>query len=236
LTARCGIAAIWGLETRYGAVRGTVDTICALATLAFEGRRAALFQDELLQALNILAGGHVARSAMIGSWAGAMGHMQFMPSSWRAFAVDADGDGRCDIWGPDPADALASAANYLRHWGWIPGQPWGLEVALPPGFDFRLAGRGRPKPAIGWQALGVRAVAGDLPDAGAAEIHLPALERDDAGDHLVRVDPAPAFELGVLGCDLHLVVAPRKRNRNHFCRCPRYLPPQTLPSSSGGRS
>ena len=116
------VAAVWGLESAYGTWRGTTDTISALATLAYDGRRAAFFEAQLLQALKILAEGHVARKDMLGSWAGAMGHTQFMPSSWAEFAVDFDGDGRRNIWGDDPADALASTANYLRQKGWKPGK------------------------------------------------------------------------------------------------------------------
>ena len=169
------IAAIWGLESAYGTYRGDTDTVSALATLAYDGRRAAFFEAQLLQALTILAEGHVTRSDMQGSWAGAMGHTQFMPSSWAEFAVDFDGDGRRNIWGDDPADALASTANYLAHWGWTRGQPWGLEVRLPAGFDHDQTTERVKKPVADWRALGVQPMAGGaLPEGPEASILLPA--------------------------------------------------------------
>ncbi len=169
------VAAIWGLESAYGTYRGDTDTLSALATLAYDGRRAAFFEAQLLQALEIVDQGHVGRDALKGSWAGAMGHTQFMPSSWAEFAVDFDGDGRRDIWGDDPADALASTANYLRHWGWVKGQPWGLEVTLPEGFDYDQTTERVVKPVSEWRALGVApAAGGELPEGDEASILLPA--------------------------------------------------------------
>ena len=169
------VVAIWGLESAYGTYRGDTDTLSALATLAYDGRRAAFFEGQLLQALKILADGHVDRAALQGSWAGAMGHTQFMPSSWAEFAVDFDGDGRRDIWADDPADALASTANYLAHWGWVKDQPWGLEVRLPKGFDYDQTTERVKKPVADWRALGVQPVAGGaLPDGPEASILLPA--------------------------------------------------------------
>jgi membrane-bound lytic murein transglycosylase B len=168
------VAAIWGLESAYGTYRGDTDILSALATLAYDGRRAAFFEAQLVQALKILDEGHVARAAMQGSWAGAMGHTQFMPSSWAEFAVDFNGDGRRDIWGDDPGDALASTANYLRHWGWVTGQPWGLEVTLPDGFDYDQTTERVKKPVAEWRAMGVEAVTGDLPEGVEASILLPA--------------------------------------------------------------
>ncbi|AWD22191.1 lytic murein transglycosylase [Fuscovulum blasticum] len=169
------VAAIWGLESAYGTYRGNTDTISALATLAYDGRRAAFFEGQLIQALKILEDGHVQPDALVGSWAGAMGHTQFMPSSWAEFAVDFNGDGRRDIWGDDPADALASTANYLAHWGWTRGQPWGLEVRLPPDFDYDQTTERVKKPVTDWQAMGVRPMAGgDLPAGPQASILLPA--------------------------------------------------------------
>ncbi len=169
------VAAIWGLESAYGTYRGDTDTISALATLAYDGRRAAFFEDQLLQALKIVDQGHAGRSALKGSWAGAMGHTQFMPSSWAGFAVDFDGDGRRNIWGDDPADALASTANYLARMGWVKGQPWGLEVRLPEGFDYDQTTERVVKPVADWREMGVApAAGGDLPEGNEASVLLPA--------------------------------------------------------------
>jgi len=169
------VAAVWGLESAYGTWRGTTDTISALATLAYDGRRAAFFEAQLLQALKILAEGHVARKDMLGSWAGAMGHTQFMPSSWAEFAVDFDGDGRRNIWGDDPTDALASTANYLARMGWVKDQPWGMEVTLPEGFDYDQTTERVVKLVEDWRAMGVAPAAGGvLPGDDDASILLPA--------------------------------------------------------------
>ena len=173
------IAAVWGLESAYGTYRGDLPVLGSLATLAYDGRRAAFFEAELIAALRIVDGGHVDRFA--GSWAGASGHTQFMPSSWEKFAVDFDGDGKRNLWGEDPADALASTANYLRHWGWTTGQPWGIEVRLPEGFDYDQTTERVVKPVADWRALGVRTVFGaDLPDHGPGSILLPGGHRGAA--------------------------------------------------------
>ena len=175
------VAAIWGLESAYGTFRGTVPTINALATLSYDARRSAFFEGQLIAALKIIQNGDVTPAAMQGSWAGAMGHTQFMPGSWWEFAVDFDGDGKRDIWGDDPADALASTANYLRHWGWTKGQPWGLEITLPKGFDYDQTTERVRKPVVEWAALGVRPMAGgDLPDGGLASVLLPGGARGAA--------------------------------------------------------
>ncbi len=180
LEARYGVerevvAAVWGMESAYGTFRGDMPVLRSLATLAAMGRRAAFFEGELLAALRVLDSGEVTAQAMVGSWAGAMGHTQFMPSSWLAHAVDGNGDGRRDIWGDDPADALASAAAYLAGHGWVQGQPWAVEVRLPAGFDFALSGPQGMQPVDAWRALGVQAVAaGGLPDHGPGFILLPA--------------------------------------------------------------
>jgi membrane-bound lytic murein transglycosylase B len=174
------VVAIWGLESAYGGYKGNTDTIAALATLAYDGRRGEFFESELLAALRIVAAGDTAPRAMRGSWAGAMGHTQFMPSSYLAHAVDFTGDGRRDIWGDDPTDALASTAAYLRDFGWTSGQPWGVEVRLPQGFDYALAGAGE-KTVAAWSRLGVRgADGGALPDHGRANLLLPAGARGPA--------------------------------------------------------
>ena len=175
------VLAIWGLESAYGAVRGDISTLQALATLAYDGRRAAFFEGELLAALHILQSGDVAAGNMTGSWAGAMGHTQFMPTSYLALAVDFTGDGKRNIWGDDPSDALASTAAYLAKYGWQKGHLWGAEVALPADFDYGLTGERVKKSAADWQALGIRTAFGaDLPDFGAGSILLPGGARGAA--------------------------------------------------------
>ncbi len=122
------VAAIWGMETQYGEKRGTIPVISATATLAFDGRRGAFYESQLIAALRILQNGDTTPDRMIGSWAGAMGHTQFIPTSYESFAVDFTGDGRRDIWGEDPTDALASTASYLSRNGWRNGLKWGAET------------------------------------------------------------------------------------------------------------
>ncbi len=168
------VAAIWGLESAYGAVRGDLPTLHALATLAYDGRRGAFFEAELLAALKIIQAGDATAQTLRGSWAGAMGHTQFMPSSWHAFAVNFTNDGKRDIWSDDPTDALASTAAYLAGKGWVKGAPWGVEITLPQGFDYDLTTERVKKPVADWQALGVRLHGGgDLPDHGVASVLLP---------------------------------------------------------------
>jgi len=175
------VVAIWGLESAYGAVRGDVRTLEALATLAYDGRRGAFFEAQLLAALLILQNGDTTPDRMVGSWAGAMGHTQFMPTSYQTFAVDFTGDGKRNIWGDDPADALASTAAYLARNGWTKGQAWGLEVQLPAGFDYSATGERVKKPVADWQALGVVPIAGGaLPDHGVASVLLPGGARGAA--------------------------------------------------------
>lgn len=122
------ITAVWGLESFYGERRGEVPVISATSTLAFDGRRGAFFEQQLIAALKILQNGDIPASRMTGSWAGAMGHTQFIPTSYLQFAVDHTGDGRRDIWSEDPTDSLASTAAYLQRNGWTPGLRWGGEV------------------------------------------------------------------------------------------------------------
>ncbi len=175
------VAAIWGLESAYGTFRGSVPTIQSLATLAYDGRRAAFFEGELLAALKILQSGDTTAPRMQGSWAGAMGHTQFMPSSYLAYAVDFDGDGKRNIWEDDPTDALASAASYLAGFGWTKGALWGVEITLPQGFDYDQTSERVKKPVADWQAMGVRRVdGGDLPDHGTASVLLPGGARGAA--------------------------------------------------------
>ena len=159
------VAAVWGLESFFGTRRGNVPVVSALSTLAYDGRRGEFFESQLVAALRILQAGDVSVTAMTGSWAGAMGHTQFIPTSYLEFAVDFTGDGRRDIWNEDPSDALASTAAYLNHSGWTKGLPWGMEVTLPVGFNAGLLGRGKGKSAAEWGALGVRS-AGDATLAG----------------------------------------------------------------------
>ena len=148
------IVALWGIETDFGRNTGGFSVIASLATLAHDGRRAAFFRRELLLALDILQQGHIAPKDMIGSWAGAMGQNQFMPSSFQAYAVDHDGDGDKDIWGSLP-DVFGSIANYLAQSGWRDDQTWGRAVVLPQGFDAALVGDVE-KSLPQWQELGVR--------------------------------------------------------------------------------
>lgn len=148
------IVALWGVETSYGAITGGFDVVPALATLAFDPRRSRFFRRELLDALKILDQGHISADKMKGSWAGAMGQCQFLPSSFLRFAVDYDGDGRRDIWNTQ-ADVFASAANYLSKSGWNAGERWGRPVSLPPQFDRALIGLETTEPLRAWAALGV---------------------------------------------------------------------------------
>ncbi|MCT7656243.1 lytic murein transglycosylase [Oceanimonas sp. NS1] len=148
------LLAIWGMETNYGSYRGNTSTIEGLATLAFEGRRRQFAENQLLAALRILQSGDVSVAGMRGSWAGAMGHTQFMPTSYLEYAQDFNGDGKRDIWGEDPTDALASSAYYLSRFGWQQGAPWGVEVRLPQGFDYAQADQKHRRPVAEWRRLG----------------------------------------------------------------------------------
>jgi membrane-bound lytic murein transglycosylase B len=149
------IVALWGIETNFGQNMGSFSVVASLATLAYDGRRSSFFRKELFNALRILDQGHIAPESMLGSWAGAMGQSQFMPSSFLAYAVDWNGDGRRDIWSTR-ADVFASIANYLAKVGWKGDAGWGGEVRLPSSFDARLAGLEVRKPLEYWQGLGVR--------------------------------------------------------------------------------
>jgi lytic murein transglycosylase len=168
------VTAIWGLESAYGTFTGGDSVMTSLATLAYDARRADFFEGELINALLILQSGDTTPAKMKGSWAGAMGHTQFMPSSFRQHAVDFTGDGKRDIWGDDPRDALASTAAYLKNFGWTKGQPWGVEVILPEGFDYLLADRKITKMPSDWAALGVVDTRGkSVDDFGEASVLLP---------------------------------------------------------------
>lgn len=161
------VLAVWGMESNFGAGRGSTPIVPALATLAYDGRRGEFFAGELVAALRIIQSGDVDSAHMVGSWAGAMGHTQFMPSSFLAHAVDFNGDGRRDIWSDDPTDALASTASYLRQNGWQPGLPWGAEVVLPPGFDYNQVSKSVVKSGSQWAAMGVRSANGSAVPSGA---------------------------------------------------------------------
>lgn len=173
------IVAVWGLESSYGGFRGNTRVIPALATLAYEGRRGEFFEEQLVAALRIVQAGDVSPEGMTGSWAGAMGHTQFIPTSYLDYAVDFRGDGRRDIWSDDPTDALASTGAYLSRFGWTRGQPWGVEVRLPDGFNHALAGSSRP--VTDWAGMGVRLADGaTVPNHGQASLMLPAGARGPA--------------------------------------------------------
>jgi membrane-bound lytic murein transglycosylase B len=150
------ITGIWGLESSFGTGMGDFHVVEALATLAWEGRRASFFRGELLAALRILENGDVTPVHMLGSYAGAMGQPQFMPSSYLRYAVDFEGHGRRDIWTSKP-DVLASIANYLARSGWRDGEPWGQQVTLAGSFDRTATGRDSRRPVGEWVRLGVRA-------------------------------------------------------------------------------
>lgn len=169
------VVAVWGVESDYGRAFGKRPLLQSLATLSCFGRRQAFFRGELFATLALLQSGDLKAEGLVGSWAGAFGHTQFMPSTYRRIAVDGDGDGRRDLVGSIP-DALASTANYLVRAGWRNGEPWGYEVKLPAGFDASVAGRKSKRPIAEWQRLGVsRADGGALPASGSpAGLLLPA--------------------------------------------------------------
>ena len=178
------LTAIWGMETNYGSFVGDIPTIDALATLGFEGRREEWARGQLLAALKILQNRDISRTQMLGSWAGAMGQTQFLPSNYLAYAVDADGDGRRDIWGSLP-DVMASTANFLARSGWQADQAWGREVRLPPGFDYARADADLRQPAAAWTNEGVQSMDGTpLPTLADSSLLLPV------GAH------GPAFLIG----------------------------------------
>ncbi|MFO1141116.1 MAG: lytic murein transglycosylase [Amaricoccus sp.] len=178
---RQAVLAIWGMESNYGKNRGSIPVIESLATLAYDGRRQSFAEAQLIDALRILQAGDVSPSHMVGSWAGAMGHTQFIPSSYLSYAVDFRGDGHRDVWSDDPTDALASTANYLKRSGWTLGQPWGVEVRLPDGFNYGSADQSNVRPVADWRARGVTLVSGaPLPDHGSAAIIAPAGARGPA--------------------------------------------------------
>lgn len=156
----CFIVSFWGMETSYGTFMGSFPVIKSLATLAYNSKRKQFFRQELLFALQIVQGGHVSMRDYKGEWAGASGQPQFLPSSWRNYAVDYDRDGKKDIW-KTKSDVFASIANYVKQKGWKTGEPWAIEVNLPRHFDMSLEGRKTTKPVSEWSQMGVRTLTGE---------------------------------------------------------------------------
>jgi lytic murein transglycosylase len=174
------LVAVWGIESNYGSHYGSTPTIDALATLGFDGRREDWARGQLIAALKIVQRGDIDHAQMVGSWAGAMGQTQFLPTAFLAYAVDADGDGRRDIWGSMP-DVMASTANFLASSGWRAGEPWGAEVRLPAGFDLGRADGVQRQSSAQWAAEGVRTMDGAaLPELADGAILLPAGARGPA--------------------------------------------------------
>lgn len=169
------VVAVWGVESNFGQSQGKYPLVQALGTLSCYGRRQAFFRGELFTAMRIVQAGHIAPERFVGSWAGAFGHTQFMPSTFERLAVDGDGDGRRDLI-DNTADALASTANFLARAGWQSGQPWGFEVRLPPRFNTSDEGRRSKRPMSEWIARGLRKVDGSpLPQGlGSAGLITPA--------------------------------------------------------------
>ena len=159
------LVALWGVETDFGRITGSMPVIESLVSLIDDSRRSTFFRKELIHALRILDDGHISLAQMKGSWSGAMGQLQFMPSTYRHFAVDFDGDGRIDIW-KSQEDVFASAANYLSRSGWKRGQTWGQEVYLPRQLYYNSTNLKQQKSVRDWQALGIRTLNGN---------HFPAL-------------------------------------------------------------
>ena len=154
------LLAFWGLETNFGGYKGKMPVLDSLATLACDPRRSTFFTRELLTAVKLLEEQSLEQEKMVGSWAGAMGHTQFMPSAYANYAIDGDGDGQINLWDSE-ADALTSAANFLSQLGWQPGFRWGREVTLPGGFDYSLLGYSKRRTVTDWNELGVTRANGD---------------------------------------------------------------------------
>jgi membrane-bound lytic murein transglycosylase B len=159
------IVALWANESNFGTYMGKYPVISSLATMAYEGRREEFFKKQLFAALTILQEGHISKEKFLGSWAGAMGQSQFIPTTFLAYAVDFDQDGKKDIWG-NTSDVFASIAKFLKSEGWDKEQTWGRQVVLPEGFDMSLTGlnKSNKRTLLQWQTLGVRRYSGeDLP-------------------------------------------------------------------------
>ena len=197
------IVGIWGAESDYGRKMGSRSLLRSLATLSCAGHRQSYFRSEFLKALKIVARGDISAANLTGSWAGAFGQTQFMPSNYFADAVDMDGDGKVDLIG-STADALGSAANELKHAGWVTGLPWGFEVKLPAKFDTSLAGRRNKRPYAEWAGYGVKRTDGAaLPASGTAGLILPAGAAGPAFlvtrnfDALYSYNPAESYALAI---------------------------------------
>lgn len=201
---REAVVAIWGMESNFGQQMGSKNVIRSLATLGYEGRRPDFGRDQLIAALQIIQHGDVPASNMIGSWAGAMGQTQFIPTTYNRYAVDFDGDGRRDIWGSSP-DALASTANYLKSSGWQHGQSWGFEVHLPQGFDYSQADMDIRKPMSEWLRQGIKVASGNLPSDPQASVSLllpagyrgPALLVTDNFRAILKYNNSTSYALAV---------------------------------------
>jgi lytic murein transglycosylase len=174
------VVSVWGVESDYGRSFGSFPLVQSLATLSCDGRRQPFFRGELFATLRIVQAGDVEPRQLVGSWAGAFGHTQFMPSTYERLAVDFDGDGRRDLVTSIP-DALASTANFLQRAGWQTGQPWGFEVRLPAGLDLRAEGRRVKRPLSDWVARGLRRIDGGALDAGGLAPSTPAALLAPAG-------------------------------------------------------
>lgn len=198
------VVAIWGVESNFGQTLGRFPLLQALGTLSCFGRRQAFFRGEFFATLRILQAGHIEPERLIGSWAGAFGHTQFMPTTFEQLAVDFDGDGKRDLIGSS-ADALASTAHFLQDAGWRTGQPWGFEVRLPSGFSTQGEGRRNKRPMSDWAARGLTRIDGSaLPaDAGSAGLLTPAGAQGPAFlllrnfDALFRYNPAESYGLAI---------------------------------------
>ncbi len=197
------VAAVWGVESDYGRVQGTRPLLVSLSTLSCFGRRQGFFRGELMATLALLQAGDLSTDGLTGSWAGAFGQTQFMPSTYRRIAVDGDGDGRRDLVHSVP-DALASTANYLVRAGWQRGQPWGYEIKLPAGFDAALAGRTAKRPLRQWLARGITRADGaplqatiETRDVTAWAVPRDAVLHDARGDYLFQLDHGKARRVDV---------------------------------------
>lgn len=197
------LVAIWGVETNYGGNKGSFDVLQALATLGYTGKRADFGRQQLLAALEILQSGNVSLEKFKGSWAGAMGHTQFIPTTYLGYSADGTGDGIKNIW-TEPKDALASAAYYLKRMGWRRGLVWGFEVSVPGTMDFSVAKLKSPKPAAYWRDKGIRAAGREIKDElGDLSLFAPAGLRGPVFlvtknfRTLLRYNTAPAYALAV---------------------------------------
>lgn len=197
------LVAIWGVETNYGGNKGSFDVLQALATLGYDGKRADFGRQQLLAALEILQSGNIGLKDFKGSWAGAMGHTQFIPTTYLGYSADGTGDGIKNIW-TEPRDALASAAYYLKRMGWKRDLIWGFEVRVPDNADFSVAKLKSPKPAKFWRDKGLRAPGREISDSlGDLSLFAPAGLRGPVFlvtknfRTLLRYNTAPAYALAV---------------------------------------